>query len=425
MVIGFDVWQSRFGGDPAVVGRELRIGRDVHTIVGVMPPGFAFPVNHQYWVPLRIAPGTAVAPGMGPELDVFGRLAPGATREAAQAELGALGRRLAAEQPRRSRGWSRASSPYVDVVVGGEADGTSAGVALLRFLLALLLVVVALNVAVLVYARTVMRTGEIAVRTALGARRARIVAQLFAEALVLSALSAVAGLGIVAVGLNRLDEYLDQTSVGGAPFWMNPGLSAGTVLYALGLAVLSAVIVGASPRSGPPARSCAPRWGAWGATRRRGSGPRGRCSSSPRWRSRWRCLPAAIRQGGAMVRSAYSEPGFAAHEYVSTQFVVEQDADASTDARSDSVAADSARAITAALLARLQTEPGVVGATVSNLAPWTGAQGMLEADGPQRPPVLVRVLDVDTSYFGLFDVPVLAGRNFAARTPRSTRGTDR
>ena len=76
----------------------------------------------------------------------------------------------------------------------------------MRFLIAFLLVVVAMNVAVLVYARTVTRTGEIAVRTALGATRGRIVAQLFAEAFVLSGLSAAVGLGIVAVGLRMFDR---------------------------------------------------------------------------------------------------------------------------------------------------------------------------------------------------------------------------
>src|SRR5688572_7201155 len=192
MVIGYDVWQSRFQGDPAIVGRELRVGRDVHTVVGVMPPGFAFPINHQYWIPLRVASGAAVPPGMGPELNVFGRLARGATREAAQAELGALGNRLAADGPAELASMEPRIIPYVDVVVNGEVDGSGAAMAVLRFLIALLLVVVALNVAVLVYARTVTRTGEIAVRTALGARRARIVAQLFAEALVLSTLSAAA-----------------------------------------------------------------------------------------------------------------------------------------------------------------------------------------------------------------------------------------
>ncbi|HZF67283.1 MAG TPA: ABC transporter permease, partial [Gemmatirosa sp.] len=412
LVLGFDVWQSRFGGDPAVVGRELRIGRDVHTVVGVMPPGFAFPVNHQYWVPLRIAPGTAVAPGMGPELDVFARLAPGATREAAQAELGALGRRLAAEQPPALARLKPRIVPYVDIVVEGEADGTSKGIALIRFLLALLLVVVALNVAVLVYARTVMRTGEIAVRTALGARRARIVAQLFAEALVLSALSAAAGLGIVAVGLNRLDAYLDENAVGGAPFWMNPGLSVGAVVYALGLAVLSAVIVGALPALRATGSQLRAAMGSLGSDAKARLGSTWTVLIVAQVAIAVAVLPAAIQQGTGLLRSAYSEPGFAAHEYVATQLVVAQDADASTDARSDSVASDSARAITAALLARLETEPGVVGATVSNFAPWIGAHGMLETDDPRRPPAVVRVLDVDTSYFGLFDVPVVAGRNF-------------
>jgi hypothetical protein len=73
IVIGYDVWQSHFAGDQAIVGREIRIGRDAHTIVGVMPRGFRFPINHQYWVPLRFDPRVPVAPGTGPDLDVFGR----------------------------------------------------------------------------------------------------------------------------------------------------------------------------------------------------------------------------------------------------------------------------------------------------------------------------------------------------------------
>jgi predicted permease len=414
MVLGFDVWQSRFDGDPAVVGRELRIGRDVHTVVGIMPPGFAFPVNHQYWIPLRVASGAAVAPGMGPELDVFGRLAPGVTREAAQAELGALGRRLAAEGPAERARLEPRIVPYVDVVVNGEADGTSAGMALVRFLLALLLVVVALNVAVLVYARTVMRTGEIAVRTALGARRARIVAQLFAEALVLSALSAAAGLGIVAVGLNMLDEFLDQVSGGRAPFWIDPGLSTGTVLYALALAVLSAVIVGALPALRATGSQLRAAMGSLGSGAKARLGATWTVLIVAQVAIAVAVLPAAVRQGGQMVQAAFRDPGFAPGEYASTRFVVAREADASTDARSDSAAADSARAIVTTLLARLEVEPGVVGATVTSSQPWSGGSGAVEADGVDAPPVLVRVLDVDTSFFGLFDVPVIAGRSFAA-----------
>jgi putative ABC transport system permease protein len=87
IVIGFDAWQSRFAGEPSIVGRQIRIGRATHTIVGVMPKGFAFPISHQYWVPLRIDPRAVIAPGTGPSLNVFGRLAAGATKESAEAEL--------------------------------------------------------------------------------------------------------------------------------------------------------------------------------------------------------------------------------------------------------------------------------------------------------------------------------------------------
>ncbi|MDF1504491.1 ABC transporter permease [Roseisolibacter sp. H3M3-2] len=412
MVIGYDVWHSRFLGDPQIVGRELRVGRDVYTVVGVMPQGFAFPVNHQYWVPFRLDAGTAVAPGMGPKLDVFARLAPGATKQSAQAELGALGRRLAAEGPAALAQLESRVVPYVDIMMNGEADGTSQAMALARFVLGLLLVVVALNVAVLVYARTVTRTGEIAVRTALGARRARIVTQLFAEALVLSVLSAAAGLGLAAVGLEMLDRYLENASGGRPPFWMDPGLSAGTVLYALGLAVLSAVIIGAFPALRATGRQLRASMGSLG------SGARARLGGT--WTAlivaqvavAVAVLPAALRQGGGLLRGATVEPGFAPAEYVATQFGVGQDMYASMGMRTDSARADSVRAIAAALLARLETEPAVRGVTVTNSEPWSGGQAMVESDDAGREPQLVRVLQIDSGYFPLFDVPVVAGRNF-------------
>src|SRR6185369_13714111 len=112
--------------------------------------------------------------------------------------------------------------------------------------LALLLVLVSLNVAVLVYARTVVRAGEIAVRTALGATRARIVTQLFGEALVLSVLAAAVGLALVAVALRFVDFVL-ETNEGGVPFWVHSGLPFSTVVYTLALSLLGAFVVGVLP----------------------------------------------------------------------------------------------------------------------------------------------------------------------------------
>ena len=98
VVIGYDVWHSRFGGDASVLGRELRLGNVVHTIVGVMPEGYAFPVNHSYWIPFGTN-AAAFGPGEGPDIFIFGRLRDGVAMKHAQAELSALGAQAASAFP--------------------------------------------------------------------------------------------------------------------------------------------------------------------------------------------------------------------------------------------------------------------------------------------------------------------------------------
>jgi predicted permease len=425
VVIGYDVWQSRFAGDPSIIGRELRIGRETHTIVGVMPEGFAFPISHHYWVPLRIDPRAVVAPGTGPSLNVFGRLAAGATRESAEAELSVVTRRHSmGERPELAALQARVL-PYPEVFMHGEVGGSNETMATLRFLLALFLVVVAMNVAVLVYARTVMRTGEIAVRTALGATRARIVAQLFAEAFVLSGLSSLAGLGVVAVGLRMFDAALVDILDGDVPFWMHAGVSLGTVLYALGLAVLAAVIVGVFPAlraTGAKLR------GAMGSL---GSGAKARLGAT------WTVLivaqvaitvavlPPALLKGWEMIQEASRPQSFAAGEYLAARFVVESDAEPGAIAsQNDAAAADTARAIVRRFIARLAIEPGVAGATISTDAPWNGVSATLEADGAATEAKRAIILNVDTSFFRLFGARMLAGRAFTA-SDVPLRHTDR
>ena len=230
IVIGHDVWVGRFQADTAIVGRTVRLGRTQHTIVGVMPERFGFPVNHSYWVPLRADPD-AYPVGQGPELQAFARLAPGATRERAQAELTVIGERMAAAHPATHARLRPRVLDYANVF--SDVGGDPWAVVRVQLLLGLLLLLVCWNVAVLVYARTVTRSGELAVRTALGATRARIVTQLFAEALVLTLLAAAAGLGLVAVGLRYAEALMERYGTG-APFWVDPGLSPGTVLCVAG-----------------------------------------------------------------------------------------------------------------------------------------------------------------------------------------------
>ncbi|HEX2203803.1 MAG TPA: ABC transporter permease, partial [Longimicrobium sp.] len=98
VVIGHDVWRARFGGDPGVVGKTLRLDGAPATVVGVMPEGFGFPVAHELWTPLRLR-ALDFPRGRGPEVQLFGRLAPGASLREAKAELATLGRRAAADSP--------------------------------------------------------------------------------------------------------------------------------------------------------------------------------------------------------------------------------------------------------------------------------------------------------------------------------------
>ena len=240
LVIGYQAWQLRFGGDPNVVGRTVRLGGVARTVVGVMPEGFEFPTDHQFWIPLRVDP-LKYPRWQGPSLAMFGRLAPGATIAQAQAEFAAVAQRTAVPHPDTGLPLRPVVTPYTQVV---EDPAMLWAMRAGQLVASALTVVVAINLAILVYARTVTRLGEIAVRSALGASRRRILAQLFSEALALALVGAAAGLGLARYALGVIQTLNDMD---GLPYWISFGLSPGTVIFALGLAVLSAFIMGVLP----------------------------------------------------------------------------------------------------------------------------------------------------------------------------------
>ena len=241
MVLGYDAWRLRFGSDPTVVGRAVPLGGVQTTIVGVMPDGFTFPISQQFWTPLRLNPLNWPA-WEGPSLDVFGRLAPGVTIQQAQAELAAIGRPFVEAHPDKA---ARLQAAVVSFPREYSDLNTPLLLWLLRagqFLVGALAFLVAINLAVLLYARTITRLGEIAVRTALGASRGRILSQLFVEALVLTVLGGAAGLMIASYALKQA-----QVMAGTMPFWMKYSVGPTTVLYAFVLAVIAALIMGVLP----------------------------------------------------------------------------------------------------------------------------------------------------------------------------------
>ena len=415
VVIGHDVWRTRFESRPDVVGETIRFGRATHTIVGVMPEGFGFPISHSYWVPFKSDPA-GVEPGKGPELEVFARIAPGLTKAEARAELAVVGRRIAAERPGARDELQASILPFTDIFAEGSGDSGSWEITVMQFMISLLLVLVCMNVAILVYARTVTRTGEIAVRTALGASRGRVVTQLFAEAFVLSVLAALVGLGLVAVGLRYFDRIIALVSeTGRAPFWIRPGLSLGTVLYAMGLAVLGAAIVGVLPAlRATGAQLRAAMIGLSGGAKAQ-LGRTWTFLIVAQVAIAVAALPPALLKGHDLVGQATQRPAFPAHEFLAARFLIEDDVDASAAStgpeRASHQRADSVRAMQTELIARLGAEPGVGGATIAKYIPGSERNDRVEVEGPGTS-AEIRAADVDARYFTLFDVRVIAGRSF-------------
>ena len=412
VVIGHDVRQNRFGEDPAIVGREIRFGNAVHTVVGVMPKGFAFPINHSYWTPLRLNPADFER-GEGPEIHVFGRLAPGITMEEAQAELTIIGQRTAAafavtHAKLRPHVWQ-----YTHSII--DIQGISLWeVSQMQLMVSLLLLVAALNVAVLVYARTAMRRGEISVRSALGASRRRIAAQLFAEALVLSGISAVVGLALAQFGVRMGNAIMEQEMSTGLPFWTDVSLRLPTVLYTVGLAVLAAVIVGVLPALQATGKQLQADLRQLGG----GTGMRlGRVWTVlivAQVAIAVAALPAAVNMGWSEIRNATTQPTYPAEEFLVAGLRLEPEA--VSEASPQERAAIFGARLTE-LLSRLEAEPDVAGASIRATLP--DRRGIVEVEGvpaPAQSPAghSVATMGVDPGQFELFGTRTLTGRQLGA-----------
>lgn len=243
VVLGYDAWQTLLGGDPDPIGRTVRLAGEPTTVVGIMPERYGFPQAQNAWVPLQIGPPDR-EPATALRANLFARLAPGATLESARSELELLGRRAAGDFPEVYR----QLSPTVNTFAGGPDGAVALLLSVVRFVLIMLLVVICANVATLVFARTVMREDEIAVRTALGATRWRIALQLVAEALVLVGGATVLGLLLARFVLGRASRlfFIIQQEPQ-PPFWWNDALSPATIVYAIVLAVVAALMIGVVP----------------------------------------------------------------------------------------------------------------------------------------------------------------------------------
>ena len=223
----YGIWQDRFGSDPSVIGRAIRIDGQPAEIIGVLPRGTGFPETVDLWTNF-VPPRTQSAQYM----DVIGRVRPGGTPNTALADLQSIARGLEEEFPRQLTGWGVDIAPLYEVVVGDVRP------ALLTLIVAtgLVLAIACANVANLLLARTEKRYREMALRAALGAGRWRLVRQLLTESVVMGGLGAVAGVVVALVGLRAL--------MGMSPASL-PRFDGVTLdLSMLGVALASAIVTG-------------------------------------------------------------------------------------------------------------------------------------------------------------------------------------
>jgi predicted permease len=237
-VIGYGLWQRRFGGDPSVVGRDILVNDQKYRVLGVMPRGFAIPSReHEIWTPSGFSPADLARRGSH-FLQCIARLRPGVSLEKAQAEMTTIARQLAVQYPRTNERVGAVVVPLRDEIVG-ETRG--ALLALLGAAGCVLLIACA-NVANLLLARLSGRRQELAVRAAMGAGWGRIVTQLLVESLVLAALGSVAGLAMARAGMSVLEKLIPLGLV-------NAGLTLDwrVLTFSMAVAVLTGLIFGLVP----------------------------------------------------------------------------------------------------------------------------------------------------------------------------------
>ena len=250
VVLSHGLWQRRFGGQADIIGRDIRLNDTPRTVVGVMPPGIYptwpatqayipfLPRYQQLWSPMAMTAERASV-RTSHVLGTIARLRDGITFEQAQANMNTVAARLEQQYPAANRDDGATVVPLVDEVVGD----VRAALVILFGAVALVLLVACANVASLMLARSVARQKELAIRTALGAGRGRLVRQLIVESLLLAALGGGAGLGLAYLGIDLLTTVTPQD----IPRLSTVGIDRTVLSFALAATAATGVLFGLVP----------------------------------------------------------------------------------------------------------------------------------------------------------------------------------
>ena len=239
-VLSHGLWQRRFGGDRAVIGTDIRLADTPVTIVGVMPPGFAWPEGVDVWLPLTPVGGLErqMQSSGSLWLSVIGRLAPGVPLAQAQDEMTVIAQRLE-EEDEAFRGFGVRLESLHETVVGGIRPALLVLVGAVAFVL----LIACANVANLLLARGASRQREVSIRLAVGAGRSRLARQLLTESMVLAFAGGVAGVLLARAGV----AMLEAASPPGIPRIEDLGMGTAVIAYASAASLLTGLLFGLAP----------------------------------------------------------------------------------------------------------------------------------------------------------------------------------
>jgi putative ABC transport system permease protein len=406
VLLGYGLWRRRFGGDPTIVGRSIRLDGESYRVAGVMPLGKEYPRDAELWVPLAFTEHDLATQRGAHYLDVIGRLRPGVTLARAQTEMDAIAARLAESYPNTNRNAGALEMPLLESMVGSVAPA-------LRILLGavgLVLLIACTNVANLALARARRREREMSVRLALGAGRWRLVRGVLAEGILLGLAGGAVGLGMAVWGVPLLRVLrpgdmprLDQVRVDG------------TVLgFAVGVSLLSGLLFSLLPAGQIFTRaelheSLTSEGRSLTAHRRARSSRNSLVAAEM-------ALSVTLLAGAALLARSFValvhvDPGFAPDHVLSFSLSL-PDARYSTPERAD--------AFYQQLLARLRALPGVQAAGAVFGLPLSGFRfgiSAYELDGRRLPSgeddrLSTQVRIVTPDYFPAMGIAVVRGRNF-------------
>lgn len=419
VILSHELWQTKFGGDPQIIGRMVMLSDMSRQVVGVMPPGFSYPSSRvQLWVPTRLDTSRFLDDYWGgPFTPLIGRLRPGVNLPQAQSEISALNAQMLKmfpfPMPRNFNAGATAISLQQDVV----GDGRSKLLILLSSVGIVLLIACA-NVASLLLSRATVRRKEIALRAALGAGRARILRQLLTESVLLSVIGSMLGIFIGIAVLSVFRSVLPQNIPGLA----DVSIDLPVLGFVAGLAVLTGLAFGSAPalssaqidltesiKTGSQ-RSTAHAW-----TRLRSWLIAGEVALSV----------VLVVAAGLLIKTLYVlshvNPGFHSAQILTIRI-----------APNDSQCKERAACIALynELLRRARSIPGVMEAAVANTIPMDGKFGPATipvdlADRPRTadfPSPMFVASAITPDYFSMLDIPLLAGRRFTESDAANAAG---